>query len=234
MDAYVLIDYDNLEQRFRAPNTLSIFGADIARLVEASTPSVQDIFMRLYGGWYTFAGGLSNAGTRLIQEIASTYPLPYKQSNNRRHYVHCEIASSLIDFKGDLFIATVRERHGMRSKLRQKYPPGCVAPGNCSIPIVIQWSSGACPTMNCNVNANGAFLYREQKLVDTLLCCDLIAVGGRQPRVPVFVVSDDDDLVPAIVLALKNGSDIRHVRKNANSTLYDPILARNNIQVLHL
>ena len=40
----------------------------------------------------------------------------------------------------------------------------------------------------------------QQKLVDTLICCDLLSLC-TDPGTSVFLVSDDDDFVPALLLA---------------------------------
>ena len=233
MDVFCLADFDNIPNQLKNGGlaTLSArFDAVIATQLQAS----DDVFLRLYGGWYS-ASGLSNSGTRLTQEIARSFPIVVAQNGKIIRHKHCEIASSLIDNKGQLLGWTHRQRHGIRSRVSRKFPAACLSQSGCLIDAVTQWSRGSCPIAGCNVKKEDAFSYAEQKLVDTLLCCDLLALARRKPAPNIFVFSDDDDLLPAIIMAANDCNSIWRCRMRPNpNSYYDPILLQAGIQSITL
>ena len=229
MDAFALVDYDNL------PGTLQKAGLQVlATLIDAvaqkGDPGMGDLYIRLYGGWYTY-GGLTKRGTRLSQEIGTTFPIPLQGSGGARRYLRCEIASALLSSPAEMFHATLRQRSGTRSRLTAKSPTWCANPGACTIQASVRWSQGSCPVAGCTVNQSEAFEYQEQKLVDTLLCCDLIHLSLVK-KDPIFVVSDDDDMTPAILMASKHARLVSHLRRPPLAPkLYDPILINNSVRI---
>jgi hypothetical protein len=232
LDAFVLIDYDNLPAAIRRAGLVGLAWR-IDAGVRGALQGIQDIHIRLYGGWYD-AGGLSNAGTTLTQEIGNNFPIVTSSGGSISGRVHCEIASSLVGAKGDVFLFTMRKRRGMRSRLTGQKPPHCLNPAACTIDAVVAWSKGSCPVAGCPVESLDAFTYTEQKLTDTLLCADVLSLAGGVQPPPVFVVSDDDDMTPPILLAAKSGAKICHVRSSANAKFYDGLLRQNNVQLVVL
>jgi hypothetical protein len=232
LDAFVLIDYDNLSEAARRPGLVTL-----ARRIDASISGVvqdlADTHIRLYGGWYDEIG-LTNAGTLLTQEIGSSFPISLALGGRMARRIKCEIASSLIDSRGDVFLFTMRRRRGMRSVLKSQKSQNCANPGSCTIDAVRQWSQGPCPATGCAVASPHVFTYNEQKLTDTLLCADILALAQRAPAPPTFVLSNDDDMTPPILLAAKSGAPICHIRSSPNAKFYDGILRRNNVQILVL
>lgn len=228
MDAFCVVDFDNVP----APIRNGGLGAFATRLMTVIGQHVQllgDIYIRLYGGWYT-ASGLSNSGSRLTQEIAKQFPIVVTNSGRIVRHIHCEIASSLIDNPAQLLGWTYRQRHGIRSRLSRKNPAACAAPTGCAIDLVVRWSKGQCPLVGCSVKMEDAFTYGEQKLVDTLLCCDILALARRKPTPAIFVFSDDDDLMPALLMSGDRGA-VWRCRMNANlNTFYDSILLQSKVQ----
>lgn len=233
MNAHVLVDYDNLLPQFKSL-TLAPLARKIAGTVDHLLPGIDDILIRLYGGWYSDIG-LTKSGTELAQEIQKNFPMVVGRGSVIVRRIYCEVASALIDFKTDIFLHTYRRRSGMRSKLSAMMPPTCINPTACTLRAVYAWSRGHCPEKGCTVVPEDVFSYSEQKLVDTLLCCDLLALASRKPGPPVFVVSDDDDIVPAYILASASGALVHqvHMRQRAFH-LYDPLFKQHNIRIAAL
>ena len=78
-------------------------------------------------------------------------------------------------------------------------------------------------------------MYREQKLVDTLLCCDLVALSSRKPSEPIILVSNDDDMVPALILGAKLGGAVYKVQNTARlATAYDPLCQQSGVTFLSI
>ena len=232
MDAYVLVDYDNLTL-VHQNSTLVSLALRIQSIVESSIPNVGDIHVRLYGGWYGPLG-LSQKGTRLAQEVRQSFPIP-GVTNAAIRYTHCELASALVDSRGEVLAHTYRQRPGIRGRLASTIPSGCSNQSTCTAHHVVAWSKGRCPVTGCNVSTTDVFTYYEQKLVDTLLCCDLVALSMRIPSEPVFVISDDDDITPAFLLAGKKSTQIWQIQiRNSGNRYYDSLLKQNNVQVCSL
>lgn len=61
-----------------------------------------------------------------------------------------------------------------------------------------------CPEASCTIRLNDVLYGSEQKLVDTMLTCDMIHATGQNIDL-IVVISDDDDLLPAIRTAVLRG-----------------------------
>ena len=233
MDAYVLVDYDNLTAPFQQL-TLSVLASRARARVDGELPTAADVYVRLYGGWYGGLG-LTSKGTRLAQEIQSTFPLLQATPGSPLKRTFCEIASGLLASRGHVLHHTFRERPGIRSRLSFAPHQDCKKLTGCSAADVARWSRGQCPEQGCAVTAEDVFKYHEQKLVDTLLCCDLIALASRTPATPVFVVSDDDDMIPAFMMAGLASSTVWQLQvRQLKSRPYALILQQHNIRTARL
>lgn len=229
MDCYALIDYDNLLDSFQTTGLVSL-STRLRTLIDSEITDAEDVYIRLYGGWYG-SMGLTNRGTRLAQEISANFPVTTLTGGGAIRRTHCEIASSLVDSHGQVLPHTFRERPGIRGKLTYTAHGSCSNSAICSAAHVARWSRGVCPHPGCQVKATDIFKYHEQKLVDTLLCCDLIALSARFPRVAVFAVSDDDDMVPAFLMAGQSSPLVWHVQmRQMAHRPYAMILQQHNVR----
>jgi hypothetical protein len=228
MRAHIFIDYDNVPLRLRSPGLRSLAGR--LRLVTlARYPSITQLDLRLYGGWYDDQG-LTREGTRLTQEIFGNFPDVISIGGRIRLRVNASIASAPINTPGDLLGHTFRERGGIRSRLRFIPSNRCLNPQTCNAPLLARWSRGSCPTSGCGVQAREVFTYHEQKLVDTLLCCDLLSIVFTAPNEPVFLLSDDDDMVPAILLRANLGAPTHKIEiQPARTSRYQNVLLQRGV-----
>jgi uncharacterized LabA/DUF88 family protein len=233
MHVHALVDYHNLPRQVRDAGPASL-GRLIDAMISSQRLEVREISIRLYGGWYDDQG-LSRDGTKLTQEIGGAFPLLLVDVGGKMRHVHCEIASSLVDSRGDLFVSTLRHRHGLDWYVRDPHPVGCIDQANCTIPVVMRWSRRGCPRAGCPVSSFEAFRCYQQKLVDTLICCDLLSLAVIDPATPVFLISEDDDFVPALLLAGVRGAAIWHVRtKAAKIRVYDQMLIQRGVRLASL
>lgn len=123
MTGHILIDFDNLPISVKRAGLASLTRA-LHRAVDACYPGVDELRVRLYGGWYDLQG-LTQAGTRLAQEVGSGFPMVIALNQQIRCRIHCEMASALIDTPSDLLLHTFRLRRGMRSRLSVAQNPNC-------------------------------------------------------------------------------------------------------------
>lgn len=229
MKVHVLIDFDNLPSTIRNRGLVSL-ARSVHHSIESRFITVDEIRIRLYGGWYD-TQGLTRDGTRLTQDIGMAFPLIIANNQQINCRIHCDIASSLIDTPADLLLHTFRQRNGIRSRLTVAHVPNCANQSCCVIQHVAQWSRGRCHVAGCGVSARSVFTYNEQKLVDTLLCCDLIVLATRGPRDPVYLVSDDDDMIPAILLASRLGGAIHLLETRTRQSDYGTLLQQYSVQI---
>jgi uncharacterized LabA/DUF88 family protein len=229
MTVHVLTDFDNLPAAIRKPGLASLARA-VYQAVDLLYPSVDELRIRLYGGWYD-AQGLTQAGTRLAQEIGFGFPMAIPVNQQIKCRIHCEIASASIDAPADLLLHTFRQRWGIRSRLTAVQSPSCASPHSCGVQTVVQWSRGRCHVAGCSVPAHTVFKYNEQKLVDTLLCCDLIVLTTKGQKAPVFLISDDDDMIPAVLLGSRLGGSIHILQTRTRQSPYDTLLQQYNVQI---
>jgi len=232
MTGYCLVDYDNLEPQDREVGLASL-ARRIATAVLADKPGLNVLNLRLYGGWYD-ESGLTREGTRLTQVFGNIFPFPFKVNGGWIN-IRCEIASALVDYPADILPFTLRTKRGLRTRPRSVIPPNCSSPTSCGVLHVQAWVRGQCPVGGCTVPTGDAFVYREQKLVDTLLCCDLVALSSRKPSEPIILVSNDDDMVPALMLGAKIGGQIYKVQNAARpTTSYDPLCQQSGVTFLSI
>jgi NYN domain len=230
MDAHVLVDYYNLPKRLLNAGLVA-FVSQMESVVRSASPDVVDVFVRLYGGWYD-ESGLSNDGTLLAQDISQNFPKSIRNKAGVVCHTYCDMASSLIKLKSDLFFATVREKRGITRLLRTASPPACIDSLNCTAPSVVQWSRRGCPTAGCPVSNFDAFVCKQQKLVDILICCDLLTLATTGAKATIFLFSEDDDFIPALLLAGSHTKDVWHVRTQPKKPrLYDALLMRNGVKM---
>ena len=200
----VLVDYDNffvgdLKTAFEIRHQLN----RMVSLALSISPVYNEIEIRLYGGWMA-DGLLSSRGSELQAATATGFfPIP-----------HPSTAGLL---RGSVTLVTRLEavpqlewRHTYRTgrglpRLRiadGPRPDGCAAAHACPIDHVQRISRRRvreCHVDGCSVTNESAFLIQEQKMVDSMVCCDAIALGMAGSD--ILVLSDDLDVLPAVAMA---------------------------------
>jgi hypothetical protein len=234
MLSHALIDYYNLPYILVSGGVLSL-ARSIDFLITSALKTAGDINIRLYGGWYN-ENGLSKDGTLITQEIGEYFPFSLADDVNTMRYLRCEIASSILDSREYIFPATLRKHHGLDLLSVDHHPEGCKNPLDCPIHTVIAWSrKKKCPIPGCSVRTPEAFICNRQKLVDSMICCDLINIANSEPDSNLFLVSDDDDFIPALISAGNRGSTVWHVRtKLEKIQLYDDFLIKKGVRAIYL
>lgn len=207
--AAILIDFDNLVPPNR--ENLNSRGREgllssIQLLLKAS-PNVTHITIRLYGGWKK-DGVLSRRGSEVAAILRDIDPFPMVKEGGAILRGQVEMAMGLVKRSDFEFDDTYRVRASApRLKLSNSPRPQDCANivGSCPAHILKQFTRSAtrsCPTIDCKVTAGSAFLASEQKMVDTLLTCDLLEysqVDGENLIEHVSIVSADTDFVPPLL-----------------------------------
>lgn len=221
----IFVDYDNLLPAQKSAGIL-----DIVTNVLVQVPCEQSVKrgkceIRVYGGWYE-----GNQSTRraqdLMVELQRDFPniirIPRGDGSNLEMKAKAELAVSLLQEPGHHLFNTFR-RKGKPSSVQVEKPNevGCVDSA-CVLPQMKQLlSKGSCPKAGCTVSSCELVYRQEQKIVDTLLACDMIHAVNRVSGYVILVSGDDDFLPPLRAVLLQGVSAVRcYPKKNMQRTAF--------------
>ena len=215
----IFIDYDNLLPSQKTAGILDVVTKTLIQMPFGVAATRVKCEVRVYGGWYEGA-----TMTRLAQdvtvEIQRDFPkitrLPIGGGGHRVVSVNAELAVALIEEPGHHLFNTYR-RKGKPANVRVEEPTvvGCTDP-DCVLPLMEKLlRTGNCPKPGCGV-AVGDLVYRdEQKIVDTMLSCDMIYAADNGANHIVLVSGDDDFLPPLRTVLLRGTAAVRfHPKPN--------------------
>lgn len=206
----VLVDFDNVFAR-QTPDAAQMRSL-LSRLVGIATdlwPDTSRTIVRLYGGWLR-DGTLAPHGSAVQAAVAADRFFPVRHpdgSSILRGEV--ELTTRLVALPELEWGHTFGERVGLpyvRFRDGGGYPLACtLRSGDCPLKQIRRFSSGhsqKCFTAGCDVQNREAFRTPEQKMVDVMLACDVIASAANGSR--ILVVTSDLDVLPALAMAAKN------------------------------
>jgi uncharacterized LabA/DUF88 family protein len=214
----LLVDFDNLNDRRGTADASVQVSAYLNRTIRlvAELTLTTEIDVRLYGGWLQ-----KGVTTRLGSEVAAAVEVAGLLPT--RHPVTpgllrggVRLATSLLAVPSTHWPDTFANVAGpQRVRLsRTPRPDGCdSADDNCVARRVMKFTKGQgaqCPEASCGLTAGDAFVHRRQKMVDTMIACDVLELS--RDRAPVVVVTSDLDLLPPVVRAALEGSDVHLVQ----------------------
>jgi uncharacterized LabA/DUF88 family protein len=208
-----LVDYDNVSRLYREQGLAAV----AQRIVDFAGHGIFDterrLHLRLYGGWYTGTNSTRRAQS-LAAEIARfpSSAVSVGQHENIELIVTAELAISTLDEPRVPLTHTFRQRTGVQGLGCRTSPvQGCVAAAGCPLTMITPFiRRDECLADNCFVQPIDVFTRDEQKLVDTMLVTDLLSLARKQHE-GVILVSNDDDMLPGIRVALQWGLDIVHI-----------------------
>jgi hypothetical protein len=217
-EAILLIDFDNICHGLDPSGEELV--PKINRWISLAVrviPQATFVRIRLYGGWLN-EGTLTTLASMLLAGIPrDLFPVVDRSSGSDRILRgSVDLATRLVGVPQIEWGHTYQEKRGIpRLRMVERpRPDGCVAHDNCPIDLLQKMSRRTdreCHTTGCLVRNNSAFLLREQKMVDTLMSCDIIEYS-RQGR-HIIVMSNDLDLLPSVATAAgATRGSITHVR----------------------
>lgn len=217
-----LIDYDNLLENQKS-NLQLYLEKVLSKVFEyIRTETYISGKVRLYGGWYE-----NDTPTRDAVELDMCYQNAlvgkiFKDDDICNYFIDVMLARSLLSLPEQDFWNTYRTRQNVSRGLKfEKGATGCNHPGSIIPEFRRLLKKGTCPHTDCDKNQNQLILFRsEQKMVDTMLSCDIIDSMLINPISEyVIVVSADDDFMPPLVLAstARNRQLIHVIPKNKRS-----------------
>lgn len=207
----VFVDYDNLTPIQKTDGILDLLTKALLLMPRTTTDSrTIRCDVRVYGGWYQEAQ-MTRMAQDVTVEIQRDFPsvirLPASgETPTIAVTANAELAVALLQEPGHHLFNTYR-RKGRPSNVRVEAPQnvGCTDP-HCMLPLMNTLiRTGRCPKAACTAAGQNLVYRHEQKIVDTMLSCDLIHGGGTRYD-GVVLVSGDDDFLPPLRTVLLHGT----------------------------
>ena len=242
---FVLLDFNNV---FTGDLTL-ISSNDIEyklmvpiRKMLSDYSDIDRIEIRVYGGWYQ-QGALTNkasAAFTLLSDIDCAIPL-----QNHGRWVRWRIENVISAYGTNHFWDnTYRQKNGLPRIMvntdAQRERCG-VDKIHCPVEIVKKISKGSekiCHVDGCTLKAGDIFQTFGQKMVDTLIACDILTIADEQETDAIAVMTDDVDILPALVVSSMKYNQVGYyiaTHNTQHATMDFPlILNQYNIKTLIL
>ena len=229
----LFIDYDNLQPNQKVEGIL-----DIATkiLIQSGIPSHikrANCHIRIYGGWFE-GSVITRNGEELAVEIQSDFPKIIRIPTMNNEYIKintsAELAVSLLQDPSYHLFNTFRRKGRPKNIRVVKSDDIDCSETECLLPLLRNlFKKGKCPKGSCN---NREIIYRsEQKIVDTMLTCDLMFSADTGGTSIILVSSDDDFLPPLRSIVLRGVEAIRvHPKRNNQRVNYN----QGNVQFSEL
>ena len=212
----MIVDFDNVfRENISKYTNNSIIKNSIDSAIDSILESIYDveyILVKMYGGWHQEDILTNKASTILsiIPDIETLFPRVY---SNKKIYGSIELAFNLSDIEHEWHYTYKEQRGlpGLRIK-KDAMKDSCHANHNtCPIHILYRFidQRKTCLTTNCsNKILDTIFMYKSQKMVDTMMACDIISACDDPNTIGIYIMSEDIDLFPAIALGRSKNNNI--------------------------
>ena len=218
MNLRLYIDYDNLNPDWKRKGLLALATRSLLATAIPTAKTGGRCELRVYGGWYE-ATALTPLAQDIIAEVGRDFPAVLPFHNHAG-------APGKLSVSADLARSMEAEpAHHLFNTFRQKSPPrkltcvhpsarGCTDPACPLLSLPALFETERCPRKGCGIHLHDLIYRKEQKLVDTMLACDMIH-AARLGCDFIILVSSDDDPLPAIRVALLNGTPFARLHPKA-------------------
>lgn len=242
--ATILIDFDNLfKKRIHEylPNEFERTFKNIVGEIIRKDETIEKIIIRLYGGWFT-GTELNNKASEILRIITNISVFPYVNlSKMKRVNGSIDLAFSLFSLPDFKWKNTRQEKKGLPN-LRinsDALTETCLNnKEHCPIKIMQKFTKKKgkfCSVESCSNRNEDVFISFQQKMVDTMLACDLITFAEKENYSEIILISDDTDFLPSLALSstkICSEQNITMAMKNEfNFENYNSILAQFGVNV---
>ena len=218
----LLVDGDNIFKTEYLDSGFNLFKLEFNRLVTLAfklDTTTQDISIRIYGGWKT-SNVWTNRASRMQQAIGAQQLFPFAHPPVGIVRGSVKLVTSLLVDPQLNWDTTFKVRAGLRRVTLAEAPcfDGCSSPqSECPVRRFAKFTKNRgsnCPADGCSVSNEKVFKSAEQKMVDTMLACDLIECASDDSISAVAIVTEDTDLLPALVQAANLVKRMRRHQKH--------------------
>ena len=219
MKLAIFIDYDNLLDGHKSSGILDVVTKALFQ-TPISLSSVRGTCdIRIYGGWYEGLT-MTKRAQELAVEIGNHFPaiirVPTQTGDIAAFTANAELAVAMMEEPSHHLFGTYRKK-GKPGNLRVQQPSevGCTDAA-CPLPIAKRLlKTGSCPISSCAVTAADLVYRHEQKIVDTMLACDMV-YAPTQDYNQLILVSGDDDFLPPLRTVLLRGTPVARFHPKPN------------------
>jgi hypothetical protein len=206
----VLIDFDNFFANNDYENNNHKFEQKLIGLISYilnKNNTIKYLYLRLYGAWYS-NGVLNNRASTILSIISNVniFPIIY---DGVKILGRIEISNTMYGIPDKLFNNTLKEKRGLSNIRVNQNLINSTCPiqsSDCPAKILQRFAKGKqkqCHIEGCSNINEEIFVTMEQKMVDTWIACDIIALIGDENINNIIIISNDFDLVPPIFYAVR-------------------------------
>lgn len=243
---YILIDFDNWIKKplnqISAEELEFQFSTFLINFIKENE-FYDRIYIRLYGGWYK-NGILTTRASELQMKLSQISVFPYiNQEEKLIIRGKIEIVNSTLNLPELNWTNTYHERFGLpRLRINQEKLSQTCHDNSAICPIKLlnnftKHKGKKCAVPGCENGHGDVFLTREQKMVDTIIACDLMYCCNEQNISNVQLISDDIDHIPALIDSSSNSNPTGKysivMRNQKTLDTYSEIFQQFNINILN-
>jgi uncharacterized LabA/DUF88 family protein len=206
----ILIDFDN----YFGSNTIRINSesleysfSELVNIAESLFKDIEYIEIRLYGGWF-YETSLTKQAS-IIQQLLPDVRVFPKVKKGKIIHGSINLVSTLYEIPDFVWHYSYKETNGIK-RVRINYDTidtKCNENRNsCPKFILHKFTEGKdrkCAVNGCENIQKNVFKGIEQKMVDTLIACDVLSFSEDVNLNGLILVSDDQDLLPSLALAVR-------------------------------
>jgi len=215
----ILIDYDNYfgsDVSKISTERMELSYKELIRLCENEFSDFNSVQIRLYGGWYKETR-LTKVASEVQQLLRQVKVFPKVTSKGILNG-SIELATSLHINPEFIWGYTHKETQGVKRIRINHECADDLCKGNrttCPKYLLHKFTDSKerkCGVEGCENLQKNVFKGAEQKMVDTLIACDIISTSEDETIIGVLVISDDQDHLPSLALAsIKKKENIQSI-----------------------
>jgi uncharacterized LabA/DUF88 family protein len=216
----LLIDYDNLTELQKSSGILDIATRALMQLPKDISETRGKCAIRIYGGWYE-EQSMTNLAQSLSVSMQDDFPaiirIPTILGEPLSLTTNAELARALVEEPSHHLFNTFRKK-GRPANVRFLKPEdvGCTNT-ECSLQVAKNLlRTGRCPSNGCSVTRADLVYRNEQKIVDTMLTCDLLYYSKLEYD-HIMLISGDDDFLPPLRTILLRGAKVYRVHPTSSN-----------------
>jgi hypothetical protein len=215
----VLLDFDNYFKREIDHYSEMEIEFEISKIIKEiliKAPETDKISVRLYAGWYE-EEQLTKKASQAMQIFSNISIFPILVESEKK-IIHgdIEFVTELLQVPKFTWYYTFKEKPGIPNLRINKdnLNPNCEKfRDQCPAYILSNFTkakSKFCKVPGCNNRQKDVFYSRGQKMIDTIIACDIISLFENSEYNSIFLVSEDIDHLPALAF----GSTRNNIKKN--------------------
>lgn len=236
----VILDFNNIFTDQPNSSQIKLLIDTVLERIFLSNSQIDEINVRVYGGWFK-DDVLTQRASVVMQFIKSSDFFPIIVNGRRRIRGSIEFVDRIngLDL---LWRNTHREKKGLPRIIVNNgiERPHCSDnKENCPIEIIKKFSKSStkiCPVAECSLTNDSIFIRLGQKMVDTMMVCDILTYG-EEGCSEICVLTDDVDLLPAIALCKLKHGDTKvslGIKNKKNRELYSRMISPIPVEVFNI